>query len=387
MHPFKLADAKLYPEAGACTKCPFNTANSPTLFDDMKGKNCSRNSCFTIKTHRAYTAIIQKEVIDGGKLPVLSNDYYVSNDDKVFIKLAKDMGVEPINSELFTRPYEPIPLAPPDSFERWMEHEDYDLTDPAEEKAARECYKDFQDDYKDELKMYNEELEAWNNRGPNRKEAIIISGGCMGETIEILLKPVENKASGDGGTDTVIADLLEKAEREIEKENKEFYEKLRGMATRDNAPEDQPFDMTEFWNVNQWATHYQCLYTLLNAMALYDKLGDESKESVNQFLTGVFDPEEDEVISAMEKKTTDAIDICLRYLVADSVFAFRPSYNTWNPKLSEAWMKEFMPTAYTELTTSHQALVEGRKEKLQKRINSIRKKAEKALELEVSETN
>lgn len=50
--PFKLSDAELLPQAGACTACPKNTKNAPLLFPDMEGAQhglCTDRNCFRAK--------------------------------------------------------------------------------------------------------------------------------------------------------------------------------------------------------------------------------------------------------------------------------------------------------------------------------------------------
>lgn len=45
---FDISDENLYPEAGSCIGCKFNTASAPLLFEDATPK-CSRPSCFENK--------------------------------------------------------------------------------------------------------------------------------------------------------------------------------------------------------------------------------------------------------------------------------------------------------------------------------------------------
>src|SRR6185503_15503865 len=47
--PFAVADAKLYPEAGACKDCPKMTGNARELFPDGRADMCTDPACFNQK--------------------------------------------------------------------------------------------------------------------------------------------------------------------------------------------------------------------------------------------------------------------------------------------------------------------------------------------------
>lgn len=77
--PFSLKDDSLFPEAGACTTCPKNSANAtPGLFDDLKtGQTCTDVSCFDQKTKANWKRKAEREeskgavvlsIDEGGKL-------------------------------------------------------------------------------------------------------------------------------------------------------------------------------------------------------------------------------------------------------------------------------------------------------------------------------
>lgn len=58
---FDTEDAKLYPKAGACTGCAFNSANQPELFGD--GKHiCSNALCYQKKTELDFYAKLEKAI-------------------------------------------------------------------------------------------------------------------------------------------------------------------------------------------------------------------------------------------------------------------------------------------------------------------------------------
>jgi ParB/RepB/Spo0J family partition protein len=65
---FSLDDAVLYPEAGACTTCQFNTATKAVLFEDLASKDprCLNVSCLDSKKRRAYIRAADEYKAKGG---------------------------------------------------------------------------------------------------------------------------------------------------------------------------------------------------------------------------------------------------------------------------------------------------------------------------------
>lgn len=73
--PFKLTDADLVPEAGACSKCPYNSTNAqmPGLFDNAKaGATCAKVVCLDEKLMAAWKRDAAPYVERGAKLLSLS---------------------------------------------------------------------------------------------------------------------------------------------------------------------------------------------------------------------------------------------------------------------------------------------------------------------------
>jgi len=68
---WKLTDAELLPEAGACSACPHNSANAtmPGLFDNAKAKpTCARVECFADKELAAWLKRTEKQKAAGAKV-------------------------------------------------------------------------------------------------------------------------------------------------------------------------------------------------------------------------------------------------------------------------------------------------------------------------------
>lgn len=56
--PWRVSDAGLVPDAGACTECPKQSGIQRDLFDDMRGNRCLDTSCYRSKMDAAYRAVL-----------------------------------------------------------------------------------------------------------------------------------------------------------------------------------------------------------------------------------------------------------------------------------------------------------------------------------------
>lgn len=80
---FDVADATLCPKAGACTKCPLNTANDRDLFADVKSADmCTDSKCFEAKEQAHNDRVLKAaqdqgyEVIEGKEAKALMPHSY-----------------------------------------------------------------------------------------------------------------------------------------------------------------------------------------------------------------------------------------------------------------------------------------------------------------------
>lgn len=383
---FDPKDKKLYPEAGACTKCPYNTANAPTLFDDMKGTNCTRSACFTIKTDRAYTNRLKEMVIDGGMVPVVI-DYRLSDDDKRYADKAKEMGVEPLNAKLYNRVWQPHEPDECKTFADWFENEcysDYDLTDPAEEKEAKQEYDDYVKESKEEMEDYVARMEEYNNPGPNVKDAFVIAGSSMGEVVKIEYRNVaENGATtatdGNAGTDMQIIDLEAREALAASQDFKNLYKELERLAGRGPKPEDGVTEFPDFYSTDDWLHNGNRIDTMVACLSIFHKLAYGTQLKVWEYVNG--DDHSDTDIENLQLwllSRADPVKEMLQFLIYDTIFPYQASRED-EPivRASFMWMGEFMPNVLKQTTEFHNAAVATRKDKLEKRIAGIRKNAEK----------
>ncbi len=208
--PFKTNDAKLYPEAGACTKCPHNSANSPLLFDDMKGRICTKQSCFNIKVMRADQARLQEIGADPNRIVVVDSGY-LNDRDKGKIEAAKELGITILDRKLWEREYG----APDDEFESWEEYLEncfWDDEEPTEKELAQ-AKKDYAEDkarWEKERAEYQRAVAAG-----EIKEAYSLLDG---RTIPIRLKgpgkAIADVQSGNAGDAAILAEIAGIEQRE-----------------------------------------------------------------------------------------------------------------------------------------------------------------------------
>ena len=391
---FSLKDAKLYPDAGACTKCPYNSANSPTLFDNQKEKICTRSSCFAIKTQKAYRKLLQTNIIEGGLIPIAT---YSNNDEdeKRFLAIAKEMGIEPVDRKIYLDLYKPYEPDPKQTFEEYLEYQNYDIGDPAQEKEARDNYRDYEKEYQEELSQYQQELDEYNLQDPNDRQALVIAGNNVGTILKIRLRTETGVTASNGSSisinpedDAIIAQLLIKEKENEKKDVAVLYEHLKKIVNQGPLPEDMmPPVPGEHYSLEDWLTTSNRSQPVINAMVIYHKIGWQYRERVKLILTGSTESSDDELFQAMQFNESHALLVCIRYLVADHLFPPYSTYQDWILKASQLWMETYMPTVMHQETAIHNTTITARKEKLEKRIQALRRKAKNTLQNEFSETN
>ncbi|HAN37653.1 MAG TPA: hypothetical protein DCQ29_02020 [Chitinophagaceae bacterium] len=190
--PFDLTDANLYPEAGACTKCPFNTANTPLLFEEPKHQ-CTKGSCFQIKLERNYKQKIELLTKDPEIIPVITA-YSLDDDDKQKLHHLNSLGLGALKRDDFETIEAPEPLQ---SFEAWKEDEWYDEDDEEDAKAEYEKYKS---EHENEVS----EFQAAIQEEGVKKAVVVIGSNVTSEGKEIYIKP-------KGEAKLTIEDVSEKS--------------------------------------------------------------------------------------------------------------------------------------------------------------------------------
>ena len=205
---FDIKDAELYPEAGSCVGCRFNSHSNQLLFPDLnKKKICHNGACFQIKSSHAYTATLEKAMADPEMLFVCATSY-LANTEKPKIKAAKDLGIAVLEYDQFEVIREPDPLQNYDEFiAEYKSDNDFDDMDAAEQKEA---LRDWKNDYDNMQEEYANELKAYETGVKTARKAFVIVGSWNakeGSVVSIALKSAKGKkleASADDPADRQI---------------------------------------------------------------------------------------------------------------------------------------------------------------------------------------
>jgi len=175
--PFNIKDAKLDKKAGACTKCPNNTAVTTSLFpDDSKDARCTNRPCYENKCRLFAILNIATILKENPELPIAVKDesvlavYFSANDDLI---KGRTILVEDV---------------------------DFDYYDEMEEKPDRKDFTDYEDDdeneteYQEALSEYETELQRMEDEATagNYRKAILISETDFGTVVYLYEKGAES---------------------------------------------------------------------------------------------------------------------------------------------------------------------------------------------------
>lgn len=220
---FPLDDATLT-DAGACTKCPFNTANALRLFEENSEPRCMKQSCFQSKTVAFLTREARKAVEIG--MPLIKNSYGPIQD--VTKAALEAVG----NARLFTtNDVEIIYNAPTiQTLEEWWddcyneyypENEMPDETPDWDSLTARDKER-FREDYMAYRKQAKERVEEWEKENSEGVyEGLVVDGydGDLAEKVKFRYKSGAAPAVLEGDHEQ-ITKLTQKEQRakEIDRE-------------------------------------------------------------------------------------------------------------------------------------------------------------------------
>lgn len=231
--PFDLTDEKLVPKAGACTLCPFNSANEGNLFGNDK-KVCTKSSCFTSKKSKALLATITKAKEEKKLLVADFRKYYLDSErNQLIFSLMNENGLIPYHAddiESIEKPVKPTMES--------VKEQMYDESTVEEIKAELE----------EDINIYNNELKEYED-GPDNGFAIgLLLDTSTYKTKEVLMKIAIKNASSSIGQDSSLAkkkmddctpkEKIEKINsREIRKkeieDNKQFEEVMHKVRETD----------------------------------------------------------------------------------------------------------------------------------------------------------
>ncbi|HRO97629.1 MAG TPA: ParB/RepB/Spo0J family partition protein [Ferruginibacter sp.] len=359
---FKANDAKIYPEAGACTDCPFNTANQPVLFDDMNNqKLCTRPSCFQVKEKRAKMAKFEKVASDPSVLCVVT-DSYLTSDEQKDLEFAEEAGIKVLDKKLYERVSEPGGLM---SFEDWFEinDEEYEpIDDEAEvleysESELARARKDYEKECEED-KRHIEQYEADLASGKILK-AFVVAGGNSGKYVKIRLKSDHAKTTadaitGNSGDADILNEISKIEQREIR--NKELDGEKVWAAIREQLLSNERLfteDLLKEIGVTAFVA------------AIRESLSYTAKRKADTYLEDAHGKVGNNVIAYMS-----------RLLIIDKLPTAYGSHlkDDSNNQLAYRYIKDILPEEVSEIESKQQEVASARAERVQKRIESLRKK-------------
>jgi ParB family chromosome partitioning protein len=209
---FSLTDKDLNPEAGACSECPSNTANTAFLFTDIQvDPVCLNAACMKIKNATHLMNIVQKTAQETPEV-IMGYESYVSPSDKPILEHLVDSEIvvqEFSHSTGFDRLEEPEKPEPPDpaDYDQGIEDEDYK--------------EDLHNYNTDELSSYQEELDEFHAdlASSNAIKVLMVAGNRKGEFQYFTPSEKLPERSTPGANITVTAsvkELEQKKKRNIE---------------------------------------------------------------------------------------------------------------------------------------------------------------------------
>lgn len=354
---FKAKDADLYPEAGACDTCPFNSANSPLLFDDAKKKICTKPSCFAIKTQRARKAKFEKVATDPDLVCIIT-DSYLTDTEKAQKQAAIDAGIKILDQKLYSTQ---TTEEPPQPYDEWLKQERYEYEDddweapddddeaipPIDEIRAKEDYEKYVVEQQQDYDEYLQDV-----KDGRIIEAYVVAGSGSGKKRAIRLKGIGKEAAAAGGSETDAKEEIAKI-KDREKRNKELDAEKVWTNVREliNKPELQPDKL-----LNQ--QEVECFVE-----ALKQKMSYGNKKWL-KWLDGAEGQEANEVIARVARA----------FILDVLPTAFGSHKNNESNGLAYNYIKGLLPQEVELIEIQQQEVADARADRVKKRIDALKKK-------------
>lgn len=230
--PFALDNDKLVPKVGACTLCPFNSANQGNLFGDGK-QICTKSSCYATKKTKSLLNLIEETKKDGRLLiPKFYRHNLDMDDNRLIVSILEENGfsVHPMDDmEIMMEPVEPTAeLIRKKTY--WKEFTDEEMKSKLEKASEG----------------YNEELEVFKNASDNGYTMGILIDPKTYLWEELPMKeeeesipdisslPVERKRMDDCTPTEKIQKMNDRELRKKQIENNKQLEEVAGMVRESN---------------------------------------------------------------------------------------------------------------------------------------------------------
>ena len=350
---FKSSDANLYPEAGACTKCQFNSANQPLLFDDQKKKICSKPSCFNIKTIRFKKRRMEELLTDPNRVFIVK-DSYLTDNEKSDLEAAKDLGIQVLDKKLYDFIYEE---ETPMSFEEWFEEEKWQYEEEDQEDVFDMVQAKM--DYESYSQQQQKEYEEYQEKIKDCVMAYVVAGSGEGKEVPIKFKSNSAKeliTSGDSSS-TVLSETLSeiskiewREERNKELDAEKVWQKITELAVEDKGG--------LLKNVSE--------FNLSEVIYFRAAVENATSRKFRKHIYGLFEEDKKLFIGNL-------YSLC-RLLILDKLCNNYGNHITSeHNKLAYQFIKSIYPKEVAAIELQQQEIAESRKERVTKRINALKK--------------
>ena len=217
--PFNIKDKNLLPEAGACSRCPFNTATLKSLFPEFaKEATCTNKGCYDKKCVASYYLQLATAFVEHQPQAIL---HY--NTPSTMLQDALSRIPEAASLPFYNR-HNVFAIEQPVAPDR-EEYEEMD--DDTGEAVTNE------QDYQEALKEYEEELQEYNRllQSPTLSKGLLVTANSF----EPVLFDPERKETASHQQATVTA----KQVQEAIKSGKATPDLLNAEIARINAREER----------------------------------------------------------------------------------------------------------------------------------------------------
>jgi ParB family transcriptional regulator, chromosome partitioning protein len=253
---FQTEDEDLYPEAGPCGSCRYNSANDNLLFPDLNKKRiCHNSACWTIKSSRAYKVTLE-EIVSDPNMVFVHACYSPDKEEKAKIKAAEELGVKVLGHGDYEILKEPTAVGTLEEYLAEQKKEfDWDEMDAEEQKEA---LRDWKDEYASEKEDYEEEKAEYDRDIQDAVKAFVVAGDSWNgkEGSIVYIKPKKGKSSqiaaaqakGNPELEQVreeIARIKEKQSRNVELDREKIQANVNGLFNEEFMDDETPLSEVE----------------------------------------------------------------------------------------------------------------------------------------------
>ncbi|GAA4277552.1 ParB/RepB/Spo0J family partition protein [Aquimarina mytili] len=357
--PFPLDDETLHPTAGACSLCPFNTANQGNLFGEDK-QVCTKGSCFQTKKNLVLTRLLTKAKSED-ILFIPDIRRYNMNTEKAqaIFKVMEQHGFTIYlegDVHLVEKPIEP-------SLEEIRAENSYrDLT----EEELQELYEEEVQYYRDEQQDYNEAM----NKGYKKAmyfhsytyqcvEALALLDDADGEQETTV--SVESKKMDECTPKEKIIKIKQREERKKQIQNNKLFEEISN-----NVKESDYVSSAEELTKEELVAF--CLSALSHNVQYYDKEKHFAKTFPNQKNQNT----ENFIKKCVKDFNMATFNKIIRYMILNQLHFGEQNHTNNNVNQSfYLAIQHFMGEEISNIETTYQIEEAKREERIAQRIAEL----------------